>query len=320
MSEMTAVVARGGALVETRLPVPEPGPRDLLVRIEAVSVNPVDTKVRADADDEVLGFDAAGAVVAVGSEVTRFSVGDEVYYAGDITRPGSNAEFQAVDERLVGHKPASLSFTDAAALPLTTITAWETLFDHLGATADSEGELLIVGAPGGVGSMLTQLARTRTRLHVIGTAGRAESGEWVRAMGAHDTVDHHELVPAVKRLAPNGVDWLFTSYSAGQIPSFAEVLRPFGHIVAIDDEHDDVYPLKAKSITWHWEFMFARSSHGYELETQGALLDDVAQLVDAGTLRTTATRRLDGITAETLTEAHRLVESGGTIGKVVLSR
>jgi len=322
MNEMTAVVARGGDLAETRLPVPAPEPHDLLVRVEAVSVNPVDTKVRAGGsrDEKVLGFDAAGVVVAVGAETSRFTVGDEVYYAGDITRPGSNAQFQVVDERIVGRKPATLSFADAAALPLTTITAWETLFDHLGATPDSEDTLLVVGAPGGVGSVLTQLARTLTRLRVIGTAGRPESVEWVRSMGAHETVDHHELVPAVKRLAPHGVDWLFTSYSGGRIEAFAEVLRPFGHIVAIDDEHDDLYPLKAKSITWHWEFMFARAGHGYDLAAQGALLDRAADLVDAGRLRSTVTRRLDGITAASLTEAHRLVESGGTIGKIVLTR
>jgi zinc-binding alcohol dehydrogenase family protein len=321
MTQMAAVITADGQLTDASVPVPDPGPRDLLVRVAAVSVNPVDTKVRPGPAGRILGYDAAGTVVAVGPEVTRFAVGDEVYYAGDITRPGSNAGFQAVDERITGRKPSRLSFADAAALPLTTITAWETLFDQLRATPESAGDFLIVGAPGGVGSILTQLARTQTRLRVIGTAGRAESAAWVRDMGAHETVDHHDLAAEVRRVAPRGVDWLFTSYSRGQIPVYAEVLRPFGHIVAIDDEHEDSYPLKSKSLTWHWEFMFARSSHqADDLDVQGALLDRAAALVDKGVLRTTATRRLEGITAATLTEAHRLAESGGVIGKIVLSR
>ncbi|HSZ38980.1 MAG TPA: zinc-binding alcohol dehydrogenase family protein [Trebonia sp.] len=321
MTQMAAVITADGQLTDASVPVPDPGPRDLLVRVAAVSVNPVDTKVRPGRAGRILGYDAAGTVVAAGPEVTRFAVGDEVYYAGDITRPGSNAEFQAVDERITGRKPSSLSFADAAALPLTTITAWETLFDHLRATPESAGDFLIVGAPGGVGSILTQLARTQTRLRVIGTAGRTESAAWVREMGAHETVDRHDLAAEVRRVAPGGVDWLFTSYSRGQIPVYAEVLRPFGHIVAIDDEHEDSYPLKSKSLTWHWEFMFARSSHqAGDLGVQGALLDRVAALVDKGVLRTTATRRMAGITAATLAEAHRLAESGGVIGKIVLSR
>lgn len=320
-AKMAAVVTADGSLVNTQVPAPEPRQRDLLVQIAAVSVNPVDTKVRPGPLGRILGYDAAGTVVAVGPDVTRFSVGDEVYYSGDITRPGSNADLQAVDERIVGRKPTSLSCADAAALPLTMITAWETLFDHLRATAESEGNFLVVGGPGGVGSALIQLARTQTRLRLIATAGRPESAEWVRRMGAHDTVARRDLAAEVHQLAPHGVDWLFTAYSGGQIPVFAEVLRPFGHIVAIDDEHDDLYPLKSKSITWHWEFMFARPiQHAADLETQGVLLNRVAELVDKGVLRTTATQHIDGISAETLTEAHHLVELGSVIGKIVLSR
>lgn len=321
MTQMAAVVTADGTLADASVPVPEPGARDVLVRVLAVSVNPVDLKVRPGPSGRVLGYDAAGTVVATGPAVSRFSVGDEVYYAGDITRPGSNAEFQAVDERIVGRKPATLPFADAAALPLTTITAWEALFDHLGASAESEGDFLIVGAPGGVGSILTQLASTQTRLRVIATAGRAESAQWARQMGAHEVIDRHDLAAEVRRVAPRGVDWLFTSFSAGQIPVYAEVLRPFGHIVAIDDSHDDVYPLKSKSITWHWEFMFARSSHqAGDMGTQGTLLNRAAVLVDQGVLRTTVTRRLDGINAGTLTEAHRLLDGPGVMGKVVLYR
>lgn len=320
MTNMAAVVTAGGKLEDASVAVPEPGPRDLIVRVEAVSVNPVDTKVRPGPDGRILGYDAAGTVTAAGPEVTRFKVGDEVYYAGDITRNGSNAEFQAVDERLVGHKPATLDFAEAAGLPLTTITAWETLFDHLRAAPESEGDFLIVGAPGGVGSILIQLARALTRLRVIATAGRPESEEWVRKMGAHETVGHGDLAAEVLRVAPGGVDWLFTSYTAGQIPAFERVLRPFGHVVAIDDEHEDVYPLKSKSITWHWEFMFARSSHQAGMDAQGSLLDTTASLLDKGALRSTVTRRVEGITAATLTEAHQLIESGTVIGKIVLSR
>lgn len=320
MTDIAAVVTADGKLADASVPVPEPGPRDLIVRVEAVSVNPVDTKVRPGADGRILGYDAAGTVTAVGPEVTRFKTGDEVYYAGDITRPGSNAEFQAVDERIVGRKPASLDFAEAAGLPLTTITAWETLFDHLRATPETEGDFLIVGAPGGVGSMLVQLARTLTRLRIIATAGRPESAEWVRKLGAHETVGRGDLAADVLRVAPRGVDWLFTSFSAGQIPVFEQVLRPFGHIVAIDDEHDDVYPLKSKSITWHWEFMFARSSHQAGMEAQGSLLDTTASLIDKGVLRSTVTRRVEGITAATLTEAHQLIETGTVLGKIVLAR
>jgi NADPH:quinone reductase len=320
-TQMAAVVTADGALVDASVPVPEPGPRDVLVRVAAVSVNPVDTKVRPGPSGRILGYDAAGTVIATGPAVSRFVEGDEVYYAGDITRPGSNAEFQVVDERIVGRKPATLPFADAAALPLTTITAWETLFDHLGATPESEGDFLIVGAPGGVGSILTQLARTQTRLRVIGTAGRAESAQWVKEMGAHETVDRHDLAAEVKRVAPGGVDWIFTSFSRGQIPVYAQVLRPFGHIVAIDDEHDDVYPLKSKSITWHWEFMFARSSHhASDMDVQGTLLNRAATLLDQGMLRSTVTRRIEGVNAATLTEAHRILEGLAGMGKVVLYR
>jgi zinc-binding alcohol dehydrogenase family protein len=320
-TQMAAVVTSDGTLVDAAVPVPEPGPRDVLVRVAAVSVNPVDTKVRPGPSGRILGYDAAGTVIATGPAVSRFVEGDEVYYAGDITRPGSNAELQLVDERIVGRKPATLPFADAAALPLTTITAWEALFDHLGATPESEGDFLIVGAPGGVGSILTQLARTQTRLRVIGTAGRAESAQWVKEMGAHETVGHHDLAAEVRRVAPRGVDWIFTSFSRGQVPVYAEVLRPFGHIVAIDDEHEDVYPLKSKSITWHWEFMFARSSHhADDVDSQGTLLNRAATLLDQGVLRSTVTRRIEGINAATLTEAHRILEGRGGMGKVVLYR
>jgi zinc-binding alcohol dehydrogenase family protein len=286
-----------------------------------VVVNPVDVKVRAGGSRRILGFDAAGTVAATGSDVTRFRVGDEVYYAGDITRPGSNARFQAVDERIVGRKPTLLSFAEAAAMPLTTITAWESLFDLLRATPDTTGSLVVVGAAGGVGSILVQLARTLTRLPVVGTASQPESVDWVRAMGAHEAVDRHELSAAVKRLVPGGVDYLFTSYSKDQVEVYLDILRPFGEIVAIDDERQDLYPLKSKSITWHWEFMFARSMHhAADLDRQGRLLDEAADLLDKGTLRHTMTTAIDDFTAAGLRRAHDLVEGSRAIGKVVVHR
>jgi NADPH2:quinone reductase len=320
---MRAVVAVGGDLVDDLVDVPEPGPHDLLVEVAAVSVNPVDTKVRAGGsrDRRVLGFDAAGTVVATGSEVTRFRVGDEVYYAGDISRPGSNAQFQAVDERIVGRKPTSLSFAEAAAMPLTTITAWESLFDHLRATPDTTGTLVVVGAAGGVGSVLVQLARALTRLRIIGTASRPESVDWVRAMGAHDVIDHGELSSAIKRLVPSGVDYLFTSYSKDQVGAYLDIMRPFGEIVAIDDERQDLYPLKSKSITWHWEFMFARSMHrAADMDRQGRLLDEAADLLDKGTLRHTTTTTINDFTAAGMHQAHNLLADGRAIGKVVVHR
>jgi zinc-binding alcohol dehydrogenase family protein len=320
---MRAVVAVGGELIDDDVEVPAPGRQDLLVEVQAVSVNPVDTKVRAGGARAVriLGFDAAGTVVATGSDVTRFRVGDEVYYAGDITRPGSNAQFQAVDERIAGHKPRSLSFAEAAAMPLTTITAWESLFDHLRATPGTTGSLVVVGAAGGVGSVLVQLARTLTELRVIGTASRPESRDWAQAMGAHDVVDHRELSAALKRLVPGGADYLFTAYSKDQIQVYLDVLRPFGEIVAIDDERQDLSPLKSKSITWHWELMFTRSMHhAADLDRQGRLLDEAADLLDKGTLRHTMTTAIDDFSAAGIRRAHDLVATGRFIGKVVVHR
>lgn len=323
METMDAVVVADGGLRDELVEIPYPGADDLLVEVQAVSVNPADTKLKLSrsARHRILGYDAAGTVIGMGSAVDGFSVGDAVYYAGDITRPGANARFHSVDARIVGHKPASLSFAEAAAMPLTTITAWESLFEHLRATHDTAGSFVIVGAPGGVGSILTQLARQLTALRVIGTASRPESAEWVRAMGAHDVVDHHDLVAGVRRLVPEGVDALFSSYSEGSIRSFADVLRPFGHIVAIDDAHPDLYPLKSKSITWHWEYMFARSTHrASDVSSQGRLLDEAGTLFDAGILRTTAAAFIDDFSADGIRRAHELVETGRMLGKVVVHR
>lgn len=331
---IAAVVSRSGgpldgpgSLVDSRIPAPgTPTGHDLLVEVRAVSVNPVDVKVRASGNrtraDRVLGWDASGIVLATGREATLFQPGDEVFYAGSLDRPGTYAARHLVDERIVGRKPTTLSHPEAAALPLTAITAWEALFDKLRFTADSSGTLLVLGAAGGVGSILIQLAKVLTGLTVIATASRAASQEWVRSLGADVVLDHHEpgLAAQVLAIAPGGVDAVFSPRSAGRIPLFTKVVRPFGQIVAIDDEHDlDLYALKDKAITWHWEFMFARPRHGYDLAAQHDLLDRIAGLVEAGRIRTTLTSRLSPINAASLREAHAAVETGHSIGKIVVT-
>ncbi|MFG2037826.1 zinc-binding alcohol dehydrogenase family protein [Dactylosporangium sp. NPDC048998] len=313
--------AGGPAVLEDfELPVPEPGPRDLLVRVEAVSVNPVDVKVRASADPggtpRVLGFDAAGVVTAVGNEVSLFSPGDEVYYAGSIGRPGTDQQFHLVDERIAGRRPRSLTFAAAAALPLTTITAWETLFDRFRLGPDSTGTLLVLGAAGGVGSMIIQLARALTRLTVVGTASRPDSRQWALDLGAHEVVGHGELPEG-----PEGVDYVFSPFTAGQVEHFARILRPGGQIAAIDEpEGLDLLPLKTKSIGFHWEFMFTRPLFQTpDMVVQHELLDRVAELVDAGTVRSTMTTQLGPIDADHLRKAHEMVEDGHMTGKVVVA-
>lgn len=313
------------ALLEREVEVPAPGPHDVLVEVEAVSVNPVDVKLRAAAPSggfRVLGFDAAGTVRAVGSEVTLFEPGDEVFYAGSIDRPGTNQRLHLVDERIVGRKPTSLSFADAASLPLTAITAWEALFDRLGLAASSTGTLLVIGATGGVGSIMLQLAEALLPgVTVIATASGDERAAWVRGLGAEHVVDHHgDLARQVRGVARDGVDWLFTAHSAGQVEVYERIVRPFGHIVAIDDGPRDVTPLKAKSIAWHWELMFTRPvRQTSDMIEQHGLLDAVADLVDEGRVRATATRVMTPISVDTLREAHRVIEGGHVVGKIVVS-
>jgi zinc-binding alcohol dehydrogenase family protein len=313
------------SLEDLEVPVPEPGPRDLLVRVEAVSVNPVDVKVRASSDPggepKILGYDAAGTVVATGSDVQLFSPGDEVYYAGSIDRPGTDAQFHVVDERITGHKPRSLTFAQAAALPLTTITAWEALFDRFRLNPESSGVMVVLGAAGGVGSMIIQLTRALTRMVVVGTASRPESQQWAQELGAHHVIDHHDLVGGVRGITPDGVTHVFSPHTAGSIEDFAEILRPHGAIVAIDEpEGLDILPLKNKSISFNWEFMFTRPLYQPpDMVEQHELLDRAAGMVDEGTVRTTLTRQLGPISAATLREAHTLVESGRMTGKVVVA-
>jgi zinc-binding alcohol dehydrogenase family protein len=317
------------SLTDTRIPRPTLKPHDLLVEVRAVSVNPVDVKQRAhskvSSGIRVLGFDAAGVVVETGSAVTLFEPGDHVYYAGALGRSGSNSELQAVDERIVGRKPASLSFADAAALPLTTLTAWESLFDKLRLTETSRGTLLVVGAAGGVGSIMIQLAKQLTpHIRVIGTASRDESREWVTNLGADAVVDHRgDLAANVLAVEPAGVDWIFTAASAqpGAVASYVKVAKPFGQIVAIDDPRSlDIVSLKGKALSWHWELMFVRPAHeNDQMIEQHRILSRVAELVDEGRIRTTASEHLSPINAEQLREAHRLVESGRMTGKVVVA-
>ncbi|MEV7393845.1 MULTISPECIES: zinc-binding alcohol dehydrogenase family protein [unclassified Streptomyces] len=323
-------VDHADSLVDVTLPTPRPGPRDLLVRVEAIALNPVDYKIRQNVDPageaKVLGWDAAGTVVAVGEEVELFSVGDEVYYAGAIDRPGANSRYHAVDERIVGRKPATLSFTEAAALPLTSLTAWEGLFERLGlrtGALEQTGALLITAAAGGVGSIAAQLARALTSLTVIGTASRPESADFARRMGVQHVVDHHKpLAPQLAEAAPNGIDFVFsTTGTDHNLAAYAEALNPFGHIVAIDDfEAVPLGLLKRKSISFHWEFMYTRSMfRTADQQMQHHILTQVARLVDAGVLTTTATRDLGRIDAAGLREAHRLQESGTAVGKTTLT-
>jgi len=311
------------ALQDVTVDIPELRARDVLVEVAAVSVNPVDIKRRqtlaASSTPVILGFDAAGVVTAAGPQVSTLSVGDEVWYAGDISRPGTNAEFHAVDERIVSRKPRSLSFSDAAALPLTTITAWESLFDRFQLTADSRGDLLIMGAAGGVGSVMIQLAKALTGVRVIATASRPESREWAIGLGADVVINHHNLRSEALAVAPDGVDWLFSPHSAGNVEDYAEIVKPFGHIAAIDDPVNlDLMPLKTKSIAWHWEFMFAKPLFG--LPGQQELLARTAQLVDDGIIRSTVTQTIEDFSARGLREAHQAVESGHMMGKVVVRR
>ena len=323
-------IDRADALIDLELPTPVPGPRDLLVRVKAVSVNPVDVKVRAssagtDGAPKILGFDAAGIVEAVGSAVSLFKAGDAVFYAGDLSRQGTNAELHLVDERIVGHKPASLGWAEAAALPLTAITAWELLFDRLGVPHGRKaagGVLLVINGAGGVGSILIQLARRLTGLTVIATASRAETTAWAEKMGAHLVIDHRKpLDEELARVGHPEVNYVAGLTGSDQYLSlFPKIVAPQGHIALIDDpRHFDIVPLKRKSITVAWELMFTRSIYATaDMIEQHRLLEEVSHLVDAGVLKTTLTRTLSPIDAANLKEVHRIVESGSAIGKTVL--
>ena len=324
-------IAAETSLVDVELPVPEATGHDLLVEIKAVSVNPVDVKIRANVappsgELKVIGWDAAGIVKAVGPDVTLFQPGDEVFYAGSITRPGSNAEFHLVDERIVGRKPKTLDFAAAAALPLTSITAYEALFDRLkvqDAVPGAAPSLLVIGGAGGVGSITIQIARALTDLTVIATASRPETQEWVKELGAHHVIDHSKPIAAqVADLGIGAPGFVFSTTNTDQhLSEIVEVIAPQGRFALIDDPKVlDIMPFKRKAIPVHWELMFTRPIFGTpDMIEQHKLLNTISELVDAGKIRTTLTDTVGTINAANLKKAHAMIETGKTKGKVVLA-
>ncbi len=322
------------SLMDVELVQPKASGHDILVKVDAIAVNPVDCKIRqnvssSDENYKVIGWDAVGEVVATGEQVSRFQPGDKVFYAGDLTRQGSNAEYQLVDERIVGHKPKSLSNAEAAALPLTSITAWELLFERLGIHLQAPGEktksndiILVVGAAGGVGSILIQLAKAVSGATIIATASRESSQQWVKTLGADYVIDHNQdletqinaldIGPITHVASLNATDRYFEAYT--------ELLAPFGKIALIDDpESLDVAKMKRKSLSLHWEFMYTHSMFTTpDMEKQNALLNRIADLVDQGYIKTTVNQNLGLINATNLKAAHQAIESGKSIGKIVL--
>ena len=323
-------VDREDALIDIELPTPVPGDRDLLVAVRAVSVNPVDYQVRKGEFGpggeglKVLGWDAAGVVSAVGCEVTLFRPGDEVFYAGSILRPGTNAEFHLVDERIVGAKPKTLNWAAAAALPLTAITAWEALFDRLDVrrpVAGAAQAILIIGGGGGVSSIAIQIAKALTDLTVIATSSRPETGDWVRSLGADHVIDHRRpLAEQVAALGLGAPSFVFsTTHTDRHLAQIAELIAPQGRFGFTDDPTIDIELFKPKAVSIHYELMFTRTMFDTaDAAEQGALLNEVSRLVDAGMLRTTMTELHTPINAATLKNVHALIESGSTIGKIVL--
>lgn len=321
------------SLIDIELPQPVASGRDLMVRIHAIAVNPIDTKVRkpkelVEASARVLGWDAAGEVVAVGPECTLFKPGDKVFYSGDVTRQGCNAEYQLVDERIAGHMPASLSFEQAAALPLTSVTAWESLFDRIGIARDpkqNEGKsILIIGAAGGVGSIAIQLAKQVAGLTVVATASRPETSAWIVELGADHVIDHtRPLVEEFRAKNLPQADYIFCcSFTDAYFQSMVELVKPQGKICAIVDATQplEMTSLKAKSATFVWESMFTRSMFKTpDMIEQHHILERVARLIDAGTLKTTLNEVISPINADNLRAVHARLESGTAIGKIVLS-
>ncbi len=313
-------------LVDIEKAMPSLKDRDLLVKVKAISVNPVDTKVRrnpvAAGNTRILGWDAVGEIVEVGSGVQHFKVGDQVWYAGDLTRDGSNAEYQAVDERIVSLKPQSLSDAEAAALPLTAITAWEMLFDRFNVDLDQSDNILVIGGAGGVGSIAIQLLKAKTNLKVIATASREETKAWVKSLGADYVIDHTEdLNTQIKALGLDAPRYIFsTNQTETYLPQISKLIAPQGKFGLIDDPKSlDIGEFKSKSVSVHWEFMFTRSMFNTtDIEQQSQLLHQVAELVDNHRIKTTLNHTLGKINAQNLKLAHELIESGRTKGKIVL--
>ena len=313
-------------LVDIEKAMPSLKDRDLLVRIKAISVNPVDTKVRRNSvvagNMRILGWDAVGEVIEVGSGVQHFKVGDQVWYAGDLTRDGSNAEYQAVDERIVSLKPQSLSNAEAAALPLTAITAWEMLFDRFNVDLDQSDNILVIGGAGGVGSIAIQLLKAKTNLKVIATASREETKAWVKSLGADYVIDHTEdLNTQIKALGLDAPRYIFsTNQTETYLPQISKLIAPQGKFGLIDDPKSlDIVEFKSKSVSVHWEFMFTRSMFNTtDIEQQSKLLHQVAELVDNHKIKTTLNQTLGKINAKNLKLAHELIETGRAKGKIVL--
>lgn len=317
------------SLLDIELPTPSATGRDLLVEVEAVSVNPADAKLRATSKPEpgkykILGYDAAGIVKEVGSETSLFRPGDQVFYSGSAIRPGTNSEYHLVDERIVGRKPKTLDFTQSAALPLTTLTAWELLFDRLQIPRDGgDGSILVTGAAGGVGSVLLQIARHLTKLNIIGTASRPETKEWCIRHGAHAVIDHTKsMVEQLKQIGAPPVRYVAGLNATEQhFPALVELLAPQGKIGVIDDPKTlDVKPLKSKAAALCWESMFTRSLYETEdMIAQHNILNEAADLVEKGVLQTTSAHDFGTINAVNLKKAHALLETGRSHGKIVLS-
>ncbi|MBU2892493.1 zinc-binding alcohol dehydrogenase family protein [Colwellia sp. D2M02] len=322
-------VLNNDALVAIELPTPTASGHDLLIEVSAISVNPVDTKVRKSAlptnDFKILGWDGVGTVKSVGEEVSLFNVGDRVFYAGDLTRDGSNAQYQLVDERIVGHAPKTLSDAQAAALPLTSITAWELLFDRLNIKQGAEEEnksLLIIGAAGGVGSILVQLAKQLTALTVVGTASRAESVKWLKDLGVDKVLDHSaSLSKQVSDEQLAEFDYVISlTNSDDYLEEVAQIIKPQGKYALIDDpKHFDILLFKRKSISIHWELMFTRSLFQTDdMIAQHRLLNEISALIDEGVLQTTLGQHLGKISPENIIKAHQILESQQSRGKLVL--
>ncbi|MGE9551047.1 zinc-binding alcohol dehydrogenase family protein [Erwinia amylovora] len=306
-----------------------PGEYDLLVEVKAASVNPVDTKVHKGAQKNglqqprVLGWDASGVVVEVGSKVSGFKAGDNVYYAGDITRPGSNSTHQLIDARITGHKPSSLNWAESAAIPLTALTAWEGLFDRLHIDEAEEGKtLLIVGGAGGVGSLAIPFARLHSKVKVIATASRPDSVQWCQDRGADIVIDYRDMPAELEKHGLKQVDYIFClNDTDGHWETMAKLIAPQGHICTIVENEKplDMDQLKLKSASLHFEFMYTRSMYNTpDIARQGEILDATATLLDAGKITTSLSKTLHGLSVETLTEAHRLVLEGHMRGKVVM--
>ncbi|MDI6476836.1 zinc-binding alcohol dehydrogenase family protein [Cronobacter dublinensis] len=318
------------SFIEITQPMPQPGDYDLLVEVKAVSINPVDTKVHASLqknglqEPRVLGWDASGIVTAVGSKVSGFKAGDEVYYAGDITRPGSNASHQLIDARIVGHKPRTLSWAAAAAIPLTALTAWEGLFERLNIQdAGEDKTLLIIGGAGGVGSLAIPFARLRSKVKIIATASREDSAQWCRDRGADLVVNYRDLPGELAQHDIKFVDYIFIlNDTDGHWAAVSQLIAPQGHICSIvENAHPlDQDALKSKSAALHWEFMYTRSMYQTaDMARQGEILNEVAKLADAGEVESALSETFHGLSVDSITDAHRKVLEGHMRGKVVVA-